>query len=55
MDSKISVLDINIDNCSAKEAMKRTVEYMGTSPYQADPILRQSRTLTSPPVSVPLI
>ncbi len=32
MDSKISVLDINIDNCSAKEAMKRTVEYMGTEP-----------------------
>lgn len=32
MDSKISVLDINIDNCSAKEAMKRTMEYMGTEP-----------------------
>lgn len=32
MDSKISVLDIDIDNCSAKEAMKKTVEYMGTEP-----------------------
>lgn len=32
MDSKISVLDINIENCSAKEAMKKTVEYMGTDP-----------------------
>ncbi len=32
MDSKISVLDIDIDNCTAKEAMKKTVEYMGTEP-----------------------
>ena len=32
MDSKISVLDINIDHCSAKEAMKKTMEYMGTDP-----------------------
>ena len=32
MDSKIRVLDINIDSCSAKEAMKKTVEYMGTDP-----------------------
>ena len=32
MDSKISVLDIDIDNCSAKEAMKKTMEYMGTEP-----------------------
>lgn len=32
MSNKISVLDIDIDNCSAKEAMKRTVEYLGTEP-----------------------
>lgn len=32
MSNKISVLDIDIDNCSAKEAMKKTVEYMGTEP-----------------------
>lgn len=32
MNSKISVLDIDIDRCSAKEAMKKTVEYMGTEP-----------------------
>ncbi|MDE7038234.1 MAG: WecB/TagA/CpsF family glycosyltransferase [Lachnospiraceae bacterium] len=32
MNSKISVLDIDIDNCSAKEAMKKTMEYMGTEP-----------------------
>ena len=32
MDSKIRVLDINIDSCSAKEAMKKTVEYMETDP-----------------------
>ena len=32
MDSKISVLDINIDHCSAKEAMKKTMEYMETDP-----------------------
>ncbi len=32
MNSKISVLDIDIDNCSAKEAMKKTMEYMDTEP-----------------------
>ncbi len=32
MDSKISIMDIDIDNCSAKEAMKKTVGYMGTEP-----------------------
>lgn len=32
MNSKISVMDIDIDNCSAKEAMKKTVGYMETEP-----------------------
>lgn len=32
MNEKIQVLDIGIDGCSAKEAMKQTVEYMKTEP-----------------------
>ena len=30
MDGRIQVLNIGIDDCTAKEAMKRTVAYMGT-------------------------
>lgn len=30
MDERIQVLNIGIDNCTSKEAMKRTVSYMGT-------------------------
>lgn len=32
MSAKINVLDINIDNCTAKEAMKAAVEYMSSDP-----------------------
>ena len=32
MNEKIQVLNIGIDDCTAKEAMKQTVEYMGTEP-----------------------
>lgn len=32
MGNRISVLDVEIDNCSAKEAMKKFVEYMDTDP-----------------------
>lgn len=32
MDRKIKVLDIDIDNCSAKEALKKTIEYMDSVP-----------------------
>lgn len=32
MDEKIQILDLEIDNLSAKDAMKCTVEYMGTEP-----------------------
>lgn len=31
MNERIRVLDVNIDNCSAKQAMKASVEYMGTA------------------------
>lgn len=31
MNETIRVLDVNIDNCSAKQAMKASVEYMGTA------------------------
>ena len=30
MNGKIQVLNIDIDDCTAKEAMKQTVAYMGT-------------------------
>nr|WP_296264308.1 WecB/TagA/CpsF family glycosyltransferase [uncultured Merdimonas sp.] len=32
MNRKINVLDIDIDNCSAKEALKKTIEYMDSVP-----------------------
>ena len=32
MSEKINVLDIEIDNCTAKEAMQSAVEYMGQEP-----------------------
>lgn len=32
MNGKVQVLNIDIDNCTAKEAMKQTVAYMGTEP-----------------------
>ena len=32
MSAKINVLDIEIDNCTAKEAMKKAVEYLATEP-----------------------
>lgn len=31
MNERIRVLDVKIDNCSAKQAMKASVEYMGTA------------------------
>lgn len=32
MSDKIKVLDIDIDNCTAKEAMKETMEYLKSEP-----------------------
>ena len=32
MDSKIRVLDVDIDQCSAKEAMKKAMSYLETEP-----------------------
>ena len=32
MNAKINVLDIEIDNCTAKEAMKKAVEYLASEP-----------------------
>lgn len=36
MREKINVLDVNIEYCSAKQALKAAVEYMDTPAYQRD-------------------
>ena len=39
MNAKINVLDIEIDNCTAKEAMKKAVEYLASEPVNTIDLL----------------
>ena len=48
MSAKINVLDVNIDNCTAKEAMKKAVEYLASEPVNTIEILTADALMRLP-------